>query len=72
MKGEYKMSTGMKIKLGRIQRHKKQYEFAEELGISKEYLRLLETDKAQNPSKDLMIKIANLLDCKVGELFFSE
>lgn len=66
------MSSGMKIKLGRIQRHKKQYQFAEELGISREYLRLLETDKAQNPSKELMMKIASSLDYKVGELFFNE
>jgi len=66
------MSTGMKIKLGRIQRNIKQYQFAEELGISREYLRLLETDKAQNPSLELMIKIAKSLDYKVGELFFNE
>lgn len=62
----------MKIKLERIKRRKKQYEFAQELGISREYLRLLETDQAKNPSLDLMKKIASTLEMNVGELFFDE
>lgn len=66
------MTTGMKIKLERIKRHKKQYEFADELGISREYLRLLENDIAKNPSVELMKKIANKIDLTVGELFFDE
>lgn len=66
------MSTGMKIKLERIKRHKKQYEFADELGISREYLRLLETDQAKNPSVELMKNIAKKLEMTVGELFFDE
>lgn len=66
------MGTGMKIKIERIKRHKKQYEFAEELGISREYLRLLETDQAKNPSVELMKNIAKKLEMTVGELFFDE
>ena len=66
------MSAGMKIKLERSKRRKKQYEFAQELGISREYLRLLETDQAKNPSLDLMKKIASTLEMNVGELFFDE
>ncbi|MBO1264447.1 helix-turn-helix transcriptional regulator [Proteiniclasticum sp. SCR006] len=66
------MTPGMKIKIARIQRHKKQYQFARELGISREYLRLIESDKAKNPSTDLMKKIAEQLETKVGALFFDE
>jgi len=66
------MSAGMKMKLERIKRRKKQYEFAEELGISREYLRLLENDQAKNPSVELMKKIAVKLEMTVGELFFDE
>ena len=69
---EVTMSTGMKIKLARIQKHKKQNEFAKELGISREYLRLLENDQARNPSVGLMKKIASVLEMTVGELFFDE
>lgn len=45
-------------------------EFAEELGISRQYLRLLENGQATNPNKKLMVKIAKLLNTDVNYLFF--
>ncbi|MCF8002005.1 MAG: helix-turn-helix domain-containing protein [Halanaerobiales bacterium] len=64
------MKPGMKIKIERIKRHIKQYEFAEKLGISREYLRLIEKEEA-NPTKKIMVKIAEELDSTVDELFFN-
>lgn len=61
---------GMKIKLKRIERGLKQYEFAKKLGISREYLRLLENDTAKNPSVELMKRISEVLETPVQDLFF--
>ena len=61
-----------KIKSLRVGQGIKAGEFAKELGISREYLRLIENGKAKNPNRDLMIKIAKALDTTVQELFFSE
>ncbi len=63
---------GLKLKLKRIERGFKQYEFAEKLGISRYYLSALERDKCKNPSIDLMKKISELLETPVQELFFEE
>lgn len=61
-----------KIKALRVGQGIKAGDFAKELGISREYLRLIENGKAKNPSRDLMIKIAKALDSDVVTLFFSE
>lgn len=61
-----------KIKALRVGQGIKQKDFAAELGISREYLRLIENGQAKNPRRDLMIKIAKALDTTVAELFFSE
>ncbi len=61
-----------KIKALRVGQGIKAGEFAKTLGISREYLRLIENGKAKNPNRDLMIKIAKALDTTVQELFFSE
>ena len=61
-----------KIKALRVGRGIGASDFAKQLGISREYLRLIENGKAKNPNKDLMIKIAKALDSTVQELFFSE
>lgn len=47
-------------------------EFAKTLGISREYLRLIENGRAKNPSIELMKKIAAALDTTVQVLFFDE
>lgn len=61
-----------KIKALRVGKGIKAGDFANELGISREYLRLIENGKAKNPNVKLMKNIANLLDSTVEELFFSD
>ncbi|WP_315671743.1 helix-turn-helix transcriptional regulator [Clostridium sp. 19966] len=48
----------------------KHCEFAEKVGISREYLRQLENGKAKNPSITIMKKISELLGVSAEELFF--
>ena len=60
-----------KLKVERIKKDIKQGEFAKKLGITPQYLRLIEKG-AVEPRRDLMIKIAKALDTTVAELFFSE
>jgi len=61
-----------KIKALRVGQGIKAGDFAKELGISREYLRLIENGKAKNPNRELMIKISKLLNSTVQELFFSD
>ena len=60
----------MKVKIARIKKKIKQQELAKMVGISREYLRHIENDEA-NPTRSIMIKIAEILECSVQELFFS-
>lgn len=62
----------MNLKLRRIKMRKKQKEIAEQVGITQQYLANLENGKSKNPSRNLMIKLAKVLDTTVQELFFSE
>lgn len=66
------MNSGLKVKIARVRNDRKQYEIAKEVGISSQYLRLIESGKAKNPSKEVMEKLAGALDSTVGELFFSD
>ena len=59
-----------KIKSLRVGQGIKAGDFAKELGISREYLRLIENGKAKNPNRNLMIKIAKALNSTVQELLF--
>ena len=61
-----------KIKALRVGQGIKATEFAKTLGISREYLRLIENGRAKNPSIELMKKIAAALDTTVQVLFFDE
>lgn len=62
-----------KLKIARLEAgYIKAYEFAEKMGISRQYLTMLETGRAKNPSRKLMIKIAEALNTDVQTLFFSE
>ncbi|MDY4604020.1 helix-turn-helix transcriptional regulator [Clostridium tertium] len=61
-----------RIKALRVGKGIKAGDFAKELGISREYLRLIENGKAKNPNVKLMKNIANILDSTVSELFFSD
>lgn len=66
------IEIGMKIKLKRIEKKFKQYEMAEKIGISREYLRRIENNTAKNPSIGVMKKISEVLEISVQELFFNE
>lgn len=65
------MRRGLAIKLRRIELDKKAITVANNTGISREYLRLIEAGKAKNPSIDVMKKIAIELQSDVQKLFFS-
>jgi len=64
------MRQGLLVKVKRIEKEYKTIEFAKMLGVSREYLRLIENGKAKNPSVELMKKISELLEMSVLELFF--
>ena len=59
------------LKFKRIRKGYKQYEFAEKVGITPQYLRMLEKGEA-NPSKALMMVISRELETSVDELFFQD
>ena len=61
-----------KIKALRVGKGFKAGEFAERIGISREYLRLIENGKAKNPSREIMTKIGKELNSDVITLFFSD
>lgn len=61
-----------KIKALRVGNGYNQGEFAEKIGISREYMRLIENGKAKNPNIKIMKRIAEVLDTTVQELFFDE
>lgn len=60
----------MVLKEKRIRKNIKQNELAKMVGVSREYIRLLEKGIAKNPNNELMRKIANVLECSIEELFF--
>ena len=61
-----------KVKALRVGQGIKLIDFAKEIGISREYLRLIENGKAKNPSIEIMKKIAKRLNASVLDLFFDE
>lgn len=63
---------GLKVKLKRIENGLKQYELANKVGITREYLRQIETGIAKNPSIQVMKKISIALETSVEELFFQD
>lgn len=58
-----------KLKSERVAQGIKQKDFAEQLGITPQYLNSIENKKTE-PRRDLMIKISKLLNVTVQELFF--
>lgn len=62
---------GTKLKIARYTLGLKAKDVAKECGISNTYYSRLENDKAQNPSKELMIKVSKVLKKSVEELFLS-
>ena len=48
------------------------YRLSKITGINRSYLSLLENNKKFNPSLETMYKIANALDVKIDDLFYTE
>ena len=59
----------LKLKLKRIALGIKQKDLAESVGITPQYLMLIEQGKASNPSLDIMRALADELDGTIDELF---
>ncbi len=60
------------IKALRVGQGIKANELSDKVGISREYLRLIENGKAKNPSIQVMKDIAKALNSDVQTLFFSD
>lgn len=61
-----------KIRALRVGQGIKATQFAEDLGISREYLRQIENGMAKNPNLELIKKMSKLLNSTPQELFFGE
>jgi putative transcriptional regulator len=65
------MRRGLAVRVRRTELEKKSTEVAFKVGISREYLRLIEAGKAKNPSIEVMKNLAAELQSDVQTLFFS-
>jgi transcriptional regulator with XRE-family HTH domain len=63
------MSYGLKIKLKRVENNLKSKDFAEKIGVSRTYLGLIESGKADNPGIKVLERAAKALDMPLSELF---
>lgn len=61
-----------RIKDIRIKRNLTIYKLSKITGINRPYLTQLENNKKFNPSLSVMHKIANALDVKIDDLFYTE
>lgn len=59
---------GNRIRVYRKLHDMRQQALADELGINRTYLSKLE-NYIHNPSPELMIKVCEVFDCKLGEMF---
>ncbi|MFL2134183.1 helix-turn-helix transcriptional regulator [Desemzia sp. FAM 24101] len=60
------------LKIARLKKQLTQKELAKRVGVTNKYLSQIENGVSNNPSNNLMIKLAKELDCTVQELFFEE
>ncbi len=60
------------LKMRRIQLGIKQKDLAEKVGITSQYLMMLEKGKAKNPSLEIMKNLSTELNSTVQELFFEQ
>lgn len=63
---------GLKLKLRRIELGIKQKYLAEKIGVTPQHLRNLESGRCTNPSRELMLKLAEALETDVQTLFFNK
>lgn len=64
------MTMGKRIKIARITAGLKQKELAAKAGISIFYMAALENGRAANPSRELMQRLADILQTTPQALFF--
>ena len=62
------MSLAENLKRIRLQKQMTQPELADAAHVSKGYVYTLETGDMDNPSLDVLLKIANALDCTIADL----
>jgi transcriptional regulator with XRE-family HTH domain len=62
------MSLGAKIKELRVRKKKSLQQVADEIGSSKAHIWDLETDRAKNPSIDLLTKLSKCFEVSVADL----
>lgn len=60
----------IKLKLERVRQRIKQKDLAKAVGITPQYLAALENGREYNPSKQVMDKLAEALNCSLEELFY--
>lgn len=65
---ELKIKAGTIIKLHRLRKGMSQFQLAIEVGLSKDYIGLIERGKC-NPTIEIFAKICNFLDMDIIELF---
>lgn len=63
---------GLKLKIKRIEKGLKQKDLVNKVGVSQQYIGDLESGRSTNPTREVMIKISNVLGVSVQDLFFSE
>lgn len=64
------MNMSLKMKAKRVEKNIKQGEFAKMLGITPQYLRKIEKGDI-DVKRSFMLKVSELLDTPVQDLFFS-
>lgn len=62
----------MNVMIARKKKHLTQDQVCEAVGISRPYLSRIENGKDTKVTKELMLKLASVLDTSVQYLFFSE
>lgn len=62
------MGLAENLKRIRLQKQKSQPVLASEADVSKGYIYMLEAGEMANPSLDVLLKIANALDCTIADL----
>ncbi len=63
---------GLKLKIKRIEKGLKQKDLVNKVGVSQQYIGDLESGRSTNSTREVMIKISNVLGVSVQDLFFSE
>lgn len=61
---------GLKLKIKRIEKGIKQKDLAKAVGLTQQYIGDLESGRSNNPTREVMLKIAEVLACPVQEIFF--